>query len=97
MIIGVAVQFKNGQEIRLPKPNRHADCFRVAEEQYHLKPTECVGSHGQGFFTDTGEYLNRKEAMTHVRNVGQELLPDWRDGDINQSEYLMSEDVWRDA
>lgn len=48
MIIGVAVQFKNGQEIRLLKPNRHADCFRVAEEQYHLKPTECVGSHGLG-------------------------------------------------
>lgn len=96
MIIGVAVKFHGDIEVRLPKPNRHADCFHCAKKRYGLQPTECIGSHGQGFYTDTGEYLNRKEAMTHVRAVGQELLPDWRDGDINQSEYLTSEDVWRD-
>ena len=94
MIIGVAVKFKGGLEVRLPKPNRHSDCFELAISDHEISPTDCVGSHGQGFYSCDGTYLTRKDAMSHVRATGQELLPDWRDGDINNSEYLTSEDVW---
>lgn len=97
MIVGVAVRFKNGIEIRLPRPNRHYHCFDLAKEKYGLHATECAGSLGQGFYTDSGTYLNRFESMTHVREVGQELLPDERDGHVNRSEVLTSEDVWRDV
>ncbi|WP_415913187.1 hypothetical protein [Neptuniibacter sp. QD37_11] len=94
MIVGVAVKYKNGCEIRLPKPNRHSDCFKRALERHGLCPTQHAGAKGQGFYTDKGEYLNREEAMTHVREVGQELLPDWQDGQINKSNALTSEDLW---
>ncbi|MBL4625785.1 MAG: hypothetical protein JKY42_11700 [Flavobacteriales bacterium] len=40
MIIGVAVKFTCGKEIRLPNPNRHADCFNLAKEKYGIR--RCV-------------------------------------------------------
>lgn len=94
MIIGVAVKFKNGLEIRVPKPGRHADCFQIAIDKHGVYPNDCIGSHGQGFYEDEGGFLTRQEAMRHVRKVGQELLPDPNDGHVNSSDVLTSEDVW---
>ena len=94
MILGVAVKFNNGLEVRVPKPGRHADCFRRAIDRYNVSPVDCIGSHGQGFYDDQGRYLTRQEAMDHVKAVGQKLLPDPRDGHINTSDVLTSEDLW---
>ena len=95
MIVGVAVKFNNDVEIRLPRPKRHCHCFDLAKEK-GIDPTQCIGSHGQGFYTDTGEYLTRKEAMAHVRSIGQKLYTMSGCGEINISENLFSEDVWED-
>lgn len=94
MIIGVAVKFATGQEVRLPRPNRHADCMLYAERKLGIKIVAAIPADNQGFYTDTGEFLTRKEAMTHVRSIGQALLPDSMTQEINRSDYLFSEDVW---
>ena len=91
-IVGVSVKFKCGAEIRLPKPNRHHNCFAKARE-LGLGPIG-RGSDNQGFYLDTGEYLNRTQAMEHVITHGSRLIPMSLCEDINNSQYLFSEDLW---
>lgn len=93
MIVGVAVRFTDGTEVRLPRPNRHVDCFELAFSQ-GLTIKQHKGSENQGFYTDMGKYVDRIQAMTHVRACGQEILPQPLDGHVNSSPVLCSEDVW---
>lgn len=92
MIEGVAVKFKCGADIRLPRPNRHSDCFKQAQK-LGITAEGCMGDN-QGFYDHDGRYLNRKQAMSHVRRCGQKLLIDTQMGHENRSQYLFSEDVW---
>lgn len=95
-IEGVAVRFEHECaviEVRLPKPNRHSDCFTYAGEVLKLPIGSHTGSDNQGFYDNLGRYLDRKQAMTQVKMAGQELLK-MSCGDINKSERLFSEDVW---
>ena len=97
MIKGVAVIFHHeGAEIvvKLPKPNRHCDCFKYAAEVLGLPLGSHHGADNQGFYDNNGKYLNRKDAMTHVKMTGQKLLPMLDDGRVNKSSRLFSEDVW---
>ncbi len=86
MILGVAI--KHGQlMICLPKPNRHHDCIKYAVDVLGLNwPLSCAGKL-QGFYTDTGKYLNRQRALGYVRKNGQLVNEDARC-------YLFSEDLW---
>ena len=97
MIKGVAVRFKHKGaviEVRLPKPARHCDCFQYADEVLSLPLGSHSGSENQGFYDQLGRYMDRKQAMTHVKSIGQNLLPMPDDGRVNQSAALFSEDVW---
>ena len=94
MIIGVAVIFKPDVQVRLPKPSCHSDCFEAAKKEHGLKESDYIGSHGQGFYTDAGEFLDRKEAMVYVKKNSQELLPNVETGLINKTEFLYSSDLW---
>lgn len=90
MIIGVVVKIGDHIEIRLPKPNRHHDCFRhFAEVTGKNAPATGLRTSGdnQGFYTDKGIFLNRKSALLHARRCGQLK-------NINAKHYLFSEDVW---
>lgn len=96
MIEGVAVRFQHEGaviEVRLPKPARHCDCFKYAGEVLKLPVGSHTGSENQGFYDSLGRYMDRKQAMTHVKMIGHKLLP-MSCGDINRSERLFSEDVW---
>jgi hypothetical protein len=96
MIEGVAVRFQHQGaviEVRLPKPARHCDCFKYAGEILKLPVGSHHGSENQGFYDRLGRYLDRKEAMTHVRMTGQNLLP-MSCGRVNMSPRLFSEDLW---
>jgi hypothetical protein len=86
MIIGVAVRLKDGTEIRMPSPHRHCDILQFAHQG---GKNDACGGKNQGFYTTTGEYLDREQAMQYVRSIGQKLLP-MQCGHMN----LFSEDLW---
>lgn len=96
MIVGVAIT--NGVlTIALPRPARHADCFRYMVETFGkdagLRIAGTMNGVGQGFVTDKGKYLNRFQAMKHAKKCGQPLL--YCDGCKHRwSDPLHSEDLW---
>lgn len=90
MIAGVVVKIGDYMEIRLPKPNRHHDCFRHFEEITGITAPSTglkTGGDNQGFYTDKGVYLNRKHALLHARRCGQLT-------NIYAKHFLFSEDIW---
>ena len=96
-IEGVAVRFQHegGEvEVRLPKPNRHCDCFKYAADVLGLPLGSHTGSENQGFYDSIGRYHDRKDAMIQVKMTGQKMIPDWQTGKVNTSIALFSEDVW---
>lgn len=90
MIIGVAVKIGDCIEVRLPKPNRHCHCFWHFEKVTgKTAPSTGLGTGGdnQGFYTDKGIYLNRRQALKHAKRCGQLVNQEARG-------YLFSEDIW---
>lgn len=97
MIVGVAIKIGDHIEIRLPRPNRHCDCFRYFHETTGIMAPSLglkTGGTNQGFYTDKGVYLDRVQAWKHVKRCKQELLPDHREGVVLNRGPLFSEDVW---
>lgn len=87
MIVGVAIKHRD-LVIGLPRPNRHHDVIRYMVDI--LKITPPVGhdqSDGQGFYTEEGQYLNRREAMVYAWKTGYVLK-----GLV--SKELFSENIW---
>lgn len=90
MIVGVAVKFGDHIEVRMPAPNRHCHCFWYMAEiagWEGLPPGLKTGGENQGFYTDKGIYLNRRQALLHVKRVKQTTK-------VNPNKYLFSEDLW---
>jgi len=90
MIVGVAVKFGDYIEIRMPAPNRHCHCFWHFAEATGLEtPPQGMktGGENQGFYTHTGRYLNREQAMKYVKRIKRPVIGEPR-------KYLFSEDVW---
>jgi len=91
MIIGVCVKFGDHIEVRLPKPNRHCNCFwhlgeLVGDTNDWIDKLK-TGGENQGFYTHTGRYLNRKEALKYVKRIKQPVIG-------KPKHYLFSEDLW---
>lgn len=93
MIVGVAVKFGDHIEVRLPAPNRHCHCF-----WHFLKVTGLdgvgslpsdmrTGGDNQGFYTDKGIYLTRRQAFRHVMQIKQPVRS-------KPNRLLFSEDMW---
>jgi hypothetical protein len=94
MIIGVAVKFGDSIEIRLPRPNRHCDCFALFQKIAKDTPSNLgLNTNGkyQGFYTHTGRYLTREQAGKYARRVKQRT--DY-DGGVPYYGPLCSEDLW---
>lgn len=69
--------------------HRHSDCFKVIR---HLNL--CITSYVQGFINHKGEFLDRKEAFEHAKEIGQcNDTQRWYWEDHNQYE-LYSEDLY---
>lgn len=82
-IIGVATMIE-GVVWAMPKPNRHHNIIRwLAGELNFKKPVQGT----QGFYTDTGEFLDRKQAHALALANGQCKDPD-------HPRELFSEDLW---
>ncbi len=86
-IIGVAIRHK-GLVIALPKPARHQDVIRHATQLLGLTPPICGAQDMQGFYTASGEYLSRKQAMHRADVTEQCINPSY------PAHGLFSEDLW---
>ena len=85
-IIGVAVK-QGAICICLPKPNRHHHCIQYAVKTLGLKPPIGAPALSQGFYTDTGAFLDRETAFIVAQESNQIINPD-------ANKYLFSEDLW---
>ena len=83
MIVGVTC-WLNGERYDLPAPNRHHNVIHLLASKGlpgRVKPDD------QGFYTDTGEYLDREQAREYALRIGQILKAD-------HCRDLFSEDLW---
>jgi hypothetical protein len=71
--------------------HRHSNCFSVISE---LDPSWRRATKVQGFINHKGEFLDRKEAFKHVKEIGQcNATQQWYWEDHKQDE-LYSEDLY---
>ena len=88
MIIGVAIRGECLM-VKLPKPSRHHDCFSYLEGLgvHTIQSMIGVKADDQGFYTHTGRYLTRPEAVKYVKRIKQKTLNP-------VTGALFSEDLW---
>ena len=84
MITHVAI-WRNDTIYALPKPNRHHNVFQLIEDSDYSMEI-------QGFLDDQGNFLGRREAFIHAKEVGQLARP--IDPKLYQGNELFSEDLW---
>ena len=83
-IVGVAIKDRETCEIHvLMRPNRHHNIFW----DYYAKNKKKLMDGGQGFWLDTGEYINRKDAAKLALANGQA-------SNLIAPPNLYSEDLW---
>ena len=80
-------------------PGRHHNCFQGLYQQFsdrgqadRERSDASYRGEVQGFLTDTGQFLNRTDAMQHVIACGQPMLRKTLIG--YQGPELYSEDLW---
>jgi len=83
-ITHVAVIY-NGVTYSLPRPNRHHNVIRMIKGG-------CYGPTNQGFLTDAGLYINRRDAFVLAKANGQ--LNRLSGDQYYQGDELFSEDLW---
>ena len=88
VIVGVALRGEN-IIIKLPRPNRHCNCFWYALSigLDHVKVGLGKKAIDQGFYTHTGKYLNREQAAKYVKRIKQPTVE-------KVSKHLFSETMW---
>ena len=85
MITHVAI-WRNKTIYALPKPNRHHHVFQIMDEGPYYDWDI------QGFLDDQGNFLGRREAFIHAKEIGQLARP--IDPKLYQGDELFSEDLW---
>lgn len=88
MIVGVAIR-DNDTVLKLPRPARHCHCFWYLRDMGIDVPLSKFGvkAKHQGFYTHTGKYLDREQAMRYVKRIKQPTIG-------NPKYALFSEDLW---
>jgi len=86
-IIGSAVVDKHGTVYVMAPPARHHDCMQWAPS---VKKTPPIPPYRQGFFTNYGRYVDRKQAMIIAKSAGQLLSR----APTGEPDTLYSEDLW---
>lgn len=95
MIVAAAVKINNAV-ISMAAPARHHDILRAIVSLYEpgSRPSWTYAEEEQGFVTNKGEFLGRREAFNHARNCGQGT-PRRRTAPGNyEGDELFSEDLW---
>lgn len=68
---------------------RHCNCFQIIHELW-MSPIECI----QGFINHRGEFLDRKEALTHAMECGQITATHRYYQEDHNIDELYSEDLY---
>ena len=96
MIVAAAIRL-NAVTLSMPAPARHHDILRQINGLYepsHERPDWTYEVETQGFITDKGVFMDRREAFAHTNECGQGQ-PRRRPGPENyQGDELFSEDLW---
>lgn len=92
MIIAAAIKFGD-LVCFVPKPGRHHNVLHNLVYNYGTGHRTAVSYEQeiQGFLTDKGEFLNRRDGLTYARERGQVIRPDVGG---YQGDELFSEDLW---
>lgn len=79
----------------MPAPARHHDVLRQINGLYDPEPRPdwTFEQETQGFITDAGVFLDRREAMQHVITCRQKMIRRVGPGHY-QGDELYSEDLW---
>jgi hypothetical protein len=101
MIVAAAIKFagREGHELIcfVPRPGRHHDVLHSMWHQFadgkSDRTHESYAKEVQGFLTDDGRFLNRREAFIHVKECGQRMIRS-TDPKHYQGDELYSEDLW---
>lgn len=86
-ITHVAIRF-NGTTYSLPAPNRHHHIIRMIVDTTDAETVD-AREEDQGFLDETGQYLNRKQALVSAL-VNDQV----KDPSQIRCKMLFSEDVW---
>lgn len=86
-ITHVAIRFQ-GEIYSLPAPNRHHDVIRHITTTKPEVKSVTSRDEDQGFLDESGQYLNRRQAL-HVAEVMKQILPG-----KGKFYELYSEDLW---
>jgi hypothetical protein len=90
MIVAAAIKF--GDVICfVPEPGRHHNVLHGLHDAYG-KRAHGYDTETQGFITQTGMFLNRRDAFIYAKEIGQPLKRHHSDG--YQGNELYSEDLW---
>jgi hypothetical protein len=106
MIVAAAIRFPAKPDptkptmadliLHVPAPGRHHNVLHSLFHQFADGKTdrkhESYAGEVQGFLTNRGEFLNRREAFAHVKACGQTMLRKMGEG--YQGDELFSEDLW---
>lgn len=101
MIVAAAIKFagREGHELIcfVPRPGRHHNVLHSLWHQFQDgkkdRTNESFESEVQGFLTDEGKFLNRRDSFVHVRECGQQMVRPIGPG-YYQGDELYSEDLW---
>lgn len=114
MIVAAAVKTVDGRVYSVPQPGRHGDVMIAMIRSLGLATNvqwtaeqwaewrALRRDHVSGFVTDAGEFLDRDQALAHVRSCGQAFVPDRRCSATKRAipadevigGILTSEDLW---
>jgi hypothetical protein len=97
MIIAAAIKDSDGKIWTLPKPARHGNIILEI-----VKAKVAMANHIQGFVTNDGTFLNRKEARQHAIDCKQPFYcynpkdssQRFVDNNPQANGELFSEDLW---
>lgn len=76
MIVASAVKTADGRVWSSPKPGRHGDVFDLIEKEIGEHWVAYVADREEGFLTNEGAFLDRREAFVHAKACRQIKLGD---------------------
>lgn len=94
MIVAAAIRI-NHCVCSMAAPARHHDILRQINGLFDPdeRPAHTYEAETQGFLTSGGQFLDRRAALLHVREVEQKMIRRQGPGTY-QGDELFSEDLW---
>lgn len=93
MIIAAAIKIAD-VVCFIPRPARHHHVLHSLAKSFNGRTDGGYTEEVQGFVTDSGDFLDREEAMKHALECNQTLVGRIRNPNSYNGPELFSEDLW---